>query len=45
MPLNQPPISDLLEKTDSCYTLVVESSKRARELIAEPEELLRLVEA
>ena len=34
MPLNQPPISDLLEKTDSCYTLVVESSKRARELIA-----------
>ena len=34
MPLNQPPINELLEKADSCYTLVVESSKRARELIA-----------
>ncbi len=34
MPLNQPPIEELLKKSDSCYTLVVESSKRARELIA-----------
>ncbi len=34
MPLNQPPIEELLKKADSCYTLVVESSKRARELIA-----------
>ncbi len=34
MPLNQPPIEELLKKSDSCYTLVVESAKRARELIA-----------
>ena len=40
MPLNQPPINELLEKADSCYTLVVESSKRARELIAGAQPLL-----
>lgn len=34
MPLNYPPIDELLKKTDNCYTLVVESSKRARDLVA-----------
>ena len=34
MPLNYPPIDELLKKTENCYTLVVESSKRARELVA-----------
>lgn len=34
MPLNQPPINELVKKADCRYTLVVESSKRARELVA-----------
>lgn len=34
MPLNYPPIDELLKKTENCYTLVVESSKRARDLVA-----------
>ena len=34
MPLNYPPIDELLKKTEHCYTLVVESSKRARDLVA-----------
>ncbi|MCI5772834.1 MAG: DNA-directed RNA polymerase subunit omega [Clostridiales bacterium] len=34
MPLNQPPISELVKKAECRYTLVVESSKRARELVA-----------
>ena len=40
MPLNQPPINELLEKADSCYTLVVESAKRARAIIAGSQPLL-----
>jgi DNA-directed RNA polymerase subunit omega len=34
MPLNQPAINELVKKADCRYTLVVESSKRARELVA-----------
>ena len=31
--MTEPPIADLLSKVDCCYTLAVESSMRARELI------------
>jgi len=31
--MTEPPIGELLEKTDCRYTLAVEASKRARELI------------
>lgn len=33
MPINKPAIDDLCKKVDCRYTLVVEASKRARELI------------
>ena len=32
--MTEPPIGELLEKVDCRYTLAVEASKRARELIA-----------
>ena len=32
--MTQPPIGELLEKVDCRYTLAVEASKRARELIS-----------
>lgn len=31
--INNPPIGELLEKTDCRYTLVVETAKRARQLV------------
>ena len=34
MPVNKPPIDELCKKVDCRYTLVVESAKRARELVA-----------
>lgn len=40
MPLNQPPINELVKKSDCRYTLVVESSKRARELVAGAQPLI-----
>lgn len=40
MPLNQPPINELVKKADCRYTLVVESSKRARELVAGAQPLI-----
>ncbi|MGI6214548.1 MAG: DNA-directed RNA polymerase subunit omega [Christensenellales bacterium] len=33
MAINKPGIEELLKKTPSTYTLVVEASKRARELV------------
>ena len=33
MPMTTPPIGDLLDKVDCRYTLVVEVSKRARQLV------------
>ncbi len=33
MAINKPYIEELLKKTPSAYTLVVEASKRARELV------------
>lgn len=36
----EPPIGELLEKVDCRYTLAVEASKRARELIAGAQPLL-----
>ena len=33
MPINKPAIDELCQKVDCRYTLVVESSKRARELV------------
>lgn len=33
MPVNKPAIDELCEKVDCRYTLVVESAKRARELV------------
>ncbi len=34
MPMTKPPIGELLEKADCRYTLVVEVSKRARQLVS-----------
>ena len=34
MPVNKPPIDELCKKVDCRYTLVVESAKRAREIVA-----------
>lgn len=34
MPMTNPPIGDLLEKVDCRYTLVVQVSKRARQLVS-----------
>ncbi|MGI6037673.1 MAG: DNA-directed RNA polymerase subunit omega [Limnochordia bacterium] len=39
--MNQPPLEQLLEKTDSRYTLVVTSAKRARQLIQGAEALVQ----
>ena len=36
----EPPIGELLEKVDCRYTLAVESSKRAREIIAGAQPLI-----
>ncbi|MGI6360806.1 MAG: DNA-directed RNA polymerase subunit omega [Bacillota bacterium] len=33
MPLNKPPLSQLIDKVDSKYTLIVLAAKRARYLI------------
>ena len=40
MPLNRPPVNELVKTNDCRYTLVVESSKRARELIAGAQPLI-----
>ena len=40
MPLNQPPVNELVKTNDCRYTLVVESSKRARELVAGAQPLI-----
>lgn len=40
MPLNQPPINELVKKAECRYTLVVESSKRARELVGGAQPLI-----
>ena len=34
MPINKPGIRELTEKVDCRYTLVIEASKRARQLVA-----------
>lgn len=33
MPMTRPTIAELLDKTDCRYTLVIETAKRARELV------------
>ncbi|MBR6526281.1 MAG: DNA-directed RNA polymerase subunit omega [Clostridia bacterium] len=38
--MNHPPINELVKKSDCRYTLVVESSKRARELVAGAQPLI-----
>ncbi len=38
--LVQPPINELLEKTDSRYTLVIEAAKRARQIAQGDEPLV-----
>ena len=40
MPVNKPEIGELCKKVDCRYTLVVESSKRARELVAGAQPLI-----
>lgn len=40
MPINKPAIGELCEKVDSRYTLVVESAKRARELVSGAQPLI-----
>ena len=40
MPIVQPTIVELTEKVDCRYTLVVEASKRARQLVDEKEPLI-----
>ena len=40
-----PPINKLLEKVDSRYTLVVATSKRAREIIDGSEKLIKISSA
>ena len=40
MPMNKPAIDELCEKVDCRYTLVVESAKRARELVAGAQPLI-----
>ena len=40
MPIVQPTIVELSEKVDCRYTLVVEASKRARQLVDEKEPLI-----
>lgn len=40
MPVNKPAIDELCQKVDCRYTLVVESAKRARELVAGAQPLI-----
>ena len=40
MPVNKPAIGELSSKVDSRYTLVIESAKRARELISGAQPLI-----
>jgi DNA-directed RNA polymerase subunit omega len=40
MPMTNPPIGELLEKMDCRYTLVVEVSKRARQLVGGAQPLI-----
>ena len=40
MPVNKPAIGELCEKVDCRYTLVVESAKRARELVGGAQPLI-----
>ena len=40
MPINKPGIEELRKKTDSSYTLVVEASRRARQLMDGTQTLL-----
>ena len=40
MPVNKPPIDELCKKVDCRYTLVVESAKRARELVGGAQPLI-----
>ena len=40
MPINKPGIRELTEKVDCRYTLVIEASKRARQLVAGAQPLI-----
>ena len=40
MPINKPAIDELCKKVDCRYTLVVETSKRARELVGGAQPLI-----
>ena len=40
MPVNKPAIDELCQKVDCRYTLVVESAKRARELVGGAQPLI-----
>ncbi len=40
MPINKPSIGELCEKVDCRYTLVVETSKRAREIVSGAQPLI-----
>ncbi len=40
MPVNKPAIGELCEKVDCRYTLVVETAKRARELVGGAQPLI-----
>ena len=40
MPMTKPPIAEMLEKVDCCYTLVVETAKRARALVGGSQPLI-----
>ena len=40
MPVNKPAIDELCQKVDCRYTLVVESAKRARELVSGSQPLI-----
>ena len=45
MPMTNPPIGTLLNKVDCRYTLVVEVSKRARQLVSGMQPLIDVKEA
>jgi DNA-directed RNA polymerase subunit omega len=40
MPLNIPPLNQLMQKVDSKYTLIVLAAKRARALISKDAEMI-----
>lgn len=40
MPLNIPPLNQLMQKVDSKYTLIVLAAKRARMLISQDAEMI-----